>query len=53
MTLPRQQKLTIFGLGGTIGTGPEGIEADVMVVHDFDELATRASEVVNKVTVYP
>jgi len=35
----------MLGLGYSIGTGPEGITAPVVVVKTFDELEARAAEV--------
>ncbi|RKP26938.1 hypothetical protein SYNPS1DRAFT_21411 [Syncephalis pseudoplumigaleata] len=32
--------MPMLGLGGSVGTGPEGIEADVVVVDDIDQLNT-------------
>lgn len=46
------QPLAIAGLGGTVGTGPEGIQADAIVVHDFDELDAQAAKVKGKIVVY-
>lgn len=34
MTLPRTQSLPMLGLGGSVGTGPEGITAPVLSVPD-------------------
>ncbi|MEE8467538.1 MAG: M20/M25/M40 family metallo-hydrolase [Planctomycetota bacterium] len=36
---PGQRALAMLGLGGSVGTGPEGILAPVVVVRDFDGLA--------------
>lgn len=45
MLSPRKYAMNILGLGSSIGTPPEGITADVLVVKSFDELKTRAKEV--------
>ncbi|XP_053288254.1 carboxypeptidase Q isoform X1 [Pleuronectes platessa] len=52
MTLPRAKSLAILGLGSSVGTPPEGIEAEVLVVECFEELKRRASEAVGKIVVF-
>lgn len=49
---PRIQKLNILGLGGSIGTPPEGITAPVIVVETFDELQEKANEAQGKIVVF-
>lgn len=45
LTSPRRAKLNILGLGWTPGTGPEGIESEVVVVESFDDLTAKSSQV--------
>ncbi|XP_016053951.1 PREDICTED: carboxypeptidase Q [Miniopterus natalensis] len=52
MLEPRVQKMAILGLGSSIGTPPEGIIAEVLVVTSFDELKRRAQEAKGKIVVY-
>ncbi len=52
MTSPRRQEMQILGLGGSVGTGPEGIEADVLVVGSFDELLLRRDEAEGKIILF-
>ena len=52
MLLPRQRRLPMLGLGGSIGTPPEGIEAEVLVVKSFADLKGRASEAAGKIVVF-
>ncbi|KAI4458368.1 protease family m28 plasma glutamate carboxypeptidase-related [Holotrichia oblita] len=49
---PRMQKLAMLGLGDSIGTPPEGITAEAIVVDSFDELDKKASEVPGKIVVF-
>jgi carboxypeptidase Q len=49
---PRPAPLTIMALGGTVSTPAEGIEADVLVVDDFDELEARSEEAKGRIVVY-
>lgn len=49
---PRRQLLPMLGLGGSIGTPPEGITAEVMVVATFEELTKRAAEAKGKIVLY-
>ncbi|WAR20190.1 CBPQ-like protein [Mya arenaria] len=50
--VPRVHKLPMLGLGYSVGTGPQGIKAEVIVVKSFDELEKRATEVPGKIVVY-
>jgi carboxypeptidase Q len=49
---PIHQSLTILGLGNSVGTPPAGIEADVVVVRDFDDLTARAASVKGKIVLF-
>ncbi|KAG7235265.1 hypothetical protein INR49_002871 [Caranx melampygus] len=52
MTEPRVKDLAILGLGSSVGTPPEGIKAEVLVVLSFEELKRRASEATGKIVVF-
>ena len=47
-----QQALTILGLGGSVGTPPDGVEGDVVVVNSFAELRARAAAVAGKIVLF-
>lgn len=49
---PRNKSLYILSLGNSIGTPPEGILADVLVVKTFDELNQKADLAKGKIVVY-
>ncbi len=49
---PRVKDIALSGLGSSIGTGPDGITADVIVVRSFKDLDTHASDVSGKIVVY-
>ena len=49
---PPQHVLPMLGLGGSAGTPPAGVEADVVVVASGDELAKRSSEVKGKIVLF-
>ena len=52
MIEPPQHVLPMLGLGGSVGTPAEGVEADVMVVANGDELARRSAEVKGKIVLF-
>lgn len=50
---PRPLKIQMLGLGGSVGTGPEGIEADVVVVNSKEELDQLPDEAITgKIVVF-
>jgi carboxypeptidase Q len=49
---PREQRLPMLGLGGSVGTPAEGITAEVLVVESFDELNERAAEAAGKIVLF-
>lgn len=49
---PRRAKLSMLGLGNSVGTGPNGIQAPVLVVESFDELTARCAEARGKIVVF-
>ncbi|XP_044258643.1 carboxypeptidase Q-like [Tribolium madens] len=52
LVAPRSKNLTILGLGNSIGTPPEGILAEVLVVKSFDELNAKAEKAKGKIVVF-
>ncbi len=51
-TAPVEFDLSMTGLGLSDGTGPDGIEAEVMVVNGYDELDARAAEAKGKIVLF-
>ncbi|XP_043793848.1 carboxypeptidase Q-like isoform X1 [Apis laboriosa] len=49
---PRQLNIAILGLGTSVGTPPEGITAEAIVVDSFEELNSRKDEVPGKIVIY-
>ena len=52
---PYAFELEMTGLGLSVGTGrdhPDGLEAEVLAVRDFDELEARATDVAGKIVVF-
>jgi carboxypeptidase Q len=49
---PRAAKLSMLGLGGSVGTSPEGVTAEVLIVSSFDELTRRAAEASGKIVLF-
>jgi len=52
ITQPSPQKLVMLGLGDSVATPPEGMEAEILVVRNYDELEANASKVPGKIVVY-
>lgn len=49
---PREVPLPMLGLGGSVGTPPEGITAPVLVVTNFEQLAARTNEAQGRIIVF-
>ena len=49
---PREAPLHMLGLGGSVGTSGDGVTADVIVVHSFDELERRKSEAAGRIVLF-
>lgn len=52
MVKPRRKALSILGLGYSVGTNNQTIQAPVIVVRDFDELERRSAEAKGKIVVF-
>lgn len=49
---PPHHVIPLLGLGGSIATPPEGLEADVMVVSSLDELQRRSAEAKGRIVLF-
>jgi len=49
---PRVAELAVLGLGGSVGTPPEGVTGEVLVVSSFSELEARAEEARGKIILF-
>ena len=51
-TAPVAFDLVMTGLGLSDGTGPDGVEAEILAVRDFDELEARSDEAAGKIVLF-
>jgi carboxypeptidase Q len=49
---PVEQPLVMLGLGGSIATGPQGLRAEVLTVHSFNELDARGAQAEGKIVLF-
>jgi carboxypeptidase Q len=49
---PARHAMVMLGLGDSVGTPPEGVQADVLVVHSFEELDAQAAAVRGRIVLY-
>jgi carboxypeptidase Q len=49
---PLPRRLEALTLGGSVGTGPEGIEGELMVVGSFEELEQRGAEAEGRIVLF-
>jgi len=49
---PLQQPLMMLGLGDSVGTPSDGLRADVVIVHSFEELDPKASQARGRIVLF-
>jgi carboxypeptidase Q len=52
ITAPRRHAMVMLGLGNSVGTPADGIEADLLVVRSFDELDAARDRVKGRIVLY-
>ncbi len=52
MISPRAHRLPMLGLGGSVGTPPEGITAEVLVVKSFEDLHRQPEKAEGKIVLF-
>ena len=52
LVAPVRHPLVMLGLGNSVGTPPDGIEAEAVVVRSFEELDARGTALKGKIVVY-
>ena len=49
---PRRHELVILGLGNSVGTPADGVEGELLIVRNFDELTTAGAAVKGKIVLF-
>lgn len=49
---PRRKKCPMLGLGGSVGTGPDGITAELLIVDSFEDLKQKADQAKGKIVLF-
>jgi carboxypeptidase Q len=49
---PARHPLVMLGLGDSVGTPPDGVQADVLALRSFEELDSKASQVRGKIVFF-
>lgn len=52
ISAPRRSPLVMLGLGNSVGTPPEGIEAEIVVVHSFEDLDAARDRIQGRIVVF-
>jgi carboxypeptidase Q len=49
---PGTHAIAMLGLGGSVGTGPDGVEAEVLVANSFDDLQMRSAAAKGRIVLF-
>ncbi|MEP7310931.1 MAG: M20/M25/M40 family metallo-hydrolase [Acidobacteriota bacterium] len=49
---PARHPIVMLGLGNSVGTGTDGVQAEVVIVHSFNELDSAAARVKGKIVFF-
>ena len=49
---PARHQMVMLGLGGSVATPPDGVQADVLVVHSFEDLDARAASARGRIVLF-
>ena len=49
---PARQQIVMLGLGGSVATPPAGLQADVLIVHGFEELDAHPAQVQGRIVLF-
>ena len=49
---PARHAIAMLGLGGSVATPPDGVQADVLIVHSFEELDAHAAEAKGRIVFF-
>ncbi len=49
---PAAQAIAMLGLGDSVGTAPDGVQAEVLVVHGFDDLDAHAAQARGRIVLF-
>ena len=49
---PAQHQIVMLGLGDSVATPPDGVQADVLVVHSFEELDAKSTAVRGRIVLF-
>ena len=52
MIEPAHHQIVMLGLGDSIGTPPDGLQADVIAIRSFEELETRSAQVRGRIVLF-
>lgn len=52
ITEPARSPIAILGLGGSVGTSPAGLEAEVLVVNSFDDLRGKSVDARGRIVLF-